>query len=152
MAQIFDNTTSSNMITEEMYEMEIPIIIDKNLVTYEYDSFATGFHVYMDIWNPVIGEILKYKREPTNEADKHAVAMCSDSLGKESVVGHIPQNISKFSSMFLTVPSNAIEVEVSDKRVNRGSGYGLEIPVKYRYYGQEKLIQWLAKKLEAVKI
>ena len=76
------------MITEEMYEMEIPIIIDKVLVAYEYDSFARGFHVYMDIWNPVIGEILKCKREPTNEVDKHAVTiMCSDSLGKESVVG-----------------------------------------------------------------
>ena len=140
------------MITEEMYEMEIPIIIDKDLVTYEYDSFARGFHVYMDIWNPVIGEILKCKREPTNEVNKHAVAiMCSDSLGKESVVGQIPHNISKFSSMFLTIPSTAIVVEVLGKRVNRGSGYGLEIPVKYRYYGQEKLIQWLAKKLEAVK-
>ena len=132
-----------------MYEMEIPIIIDKNLVTYEYDSFARGFHVYMDICNTVIGEILKCKREPTNEVDKHAVAiMCSDSLGMESVVGHIPHNISKFSSMFLTIPSTAIEVEVLG---NRGSGYGLEIPLKYRYYGQKKLIQWLAKKLEAVK-
>ena len=105
-----------------MYEMEIPIIIDKDLVTYEYDSFF--FHVYMDIWNPVIGEILKCKCEPTNEVNKHAVAiMCSDSLGKESVVGHIPHNISKFSSMFLTIPSTAIEVEVLGKRVNRGSGY-----------------------------
>ena len=135
-----------------MYEMEIPIIIDKDLVTYEYDPFARGFHVYMDIWNPAIGEILKCKREPTNEVDKHAVTiMCSDSLGKESVVGHIPHNISKFSSMFLTIPSTVIKVEVLGKRVNRGSGYGLEIPVKYRYYGQEKLIQWLAKKLEVVK-
>ena len=135
-----------------MYEMEIPIIIDKDLVTYEYNSFARGLHVYMDIWNPVIGEILKYKREPTNEVDKYVVAiMCSDSLGKESVVGHIPHNISKFSSMFLTIPSIAIEVEVLGKRVNSGSGYGLEIPVKYRYYGKEKLIKWLAKKLEAVK-
>ena len=53
--------------------------------------------------------------------------------------------------MFLTIPSTAIEVEVLGKRVNRGSGYGLEIPVKYWYYDQEKLIQWLAKKLEAVK-
>ena len=106
----------------------------------------------MDIWNPVIEEILKCKREPTNEIDKHAVAiMCSDSLGNESVIGHIPHNISKFSSMFLIIPSTVIEVEVLGKRVNCGSGYGLEIPVKYRYYGQEKLIQWLAKKLEAVK-
>ena len=79
-----------------MYEMEIPIIIDKDLVIYEYEFFARGFHVYMDIW-----------------------------------VGHIPHNISKFSSMFLTIPSTAIEVEVLGKRVNRGSGYGLEIPVKY---------------------
>ena len=135
-----------------MCEMEIPIIIDKDLVTYVYDSFARGFYVYMDIWNPVIGEILKCKREPTNEVDKHAVAIiCSDSLGKESVVGHIPHNISNFSSMILTIPSTTIEVEVLGKRVNRGSRYGLEITVKYRYYGQEKLIQWLDKKLEAVK-
>ena len=77
--------------------------------------------------------------------------MCSDSLGKESVVGHIPHNISKFSSMFLTILSTVIAVEVSGTRVNRGSGYGLEIPVKYRYFGQEKFIQWLAKKLKAVK-
>ena len=135
-----------------MYEMEIPILIDKDLVTCECDSFARGFHVYMDIWNPVIGKILKCKRQPTNEVDKHAVAiMSSDSLGKESVVGHIPHNISKFSSMFPTILSTAIELEVLGERVNRKSGYGLEIPVKYRYYGQEKLIQWLAKKLEAVK-
>ena len=40
--------------------------------------------------------------EPTNEVDKHTVAvMRSNSLVKESVVGHIPQNISKFSLMFL---------------------------------------------------
>ena len=135
-----------------MYEMEIAIIIDKDLVHMSMTLLREAFIVYMDIWNPVIGGILKCKREPTNKVNKHAVAIkCSDSLGKESIVGKIPHNISKFSSMFLTVPSTSIEVEVLGKRVNRGSGYGLEIPVKYRYYGQEKLIQWLAKKLEAVK-
>ena len=63
------------MITEEIYEIAIPIIIARNLATYEYDSFARGYHAYMDIQNPLIGEILKYKREPTNELDKHAVAI-----------------------------------------------------------------------------
>ena len=117
MAQIFNNTHHQIRSQKKCYEMEIPIIIDKNLVTYEYDSFVRGFHVYMDIWNPVIGEILKCDREQTNEVDKHAVAiMCSDSLGKESVVGHIPHNISKFSSMFLTISSTAIEVEVLGKK------------------------------------
>ena len=27
----------------------------------------------------------------------------------------------------------------------------MEIPVKYRFYGQEKIVQWLIKKIEAVK-
>ena len=78
------------MITEEMYEIQFPIIIGKNLATYEYDSFARGYHMYMDIWNPLIGMILTCKRESTNEMDKHAITiMRSNSLGKESsVVGH----------------------------------------------------------------
>ena len=32
-----DNIKSSNMVTEEMYEIEIPIIIEKNSATYEYE-------------------------------------------------------------------------------------------------------------------
>ena len=74
---------------------------------------ARGYYTDMDSWNPLIGEILKCKREPTNELDKHAVAtMRSNSLGKESVVGHIPQNISKFFSIFLMISFTSIEVEV----------------------------------------
>ena len=135
-----------------MYDIEIPIIIGKNLATYEFDSFARGYHAYMNTWNPLIGEILKCKREPTNEVVKHAVAiMQSNPLGKESVVGHIPQSILKFSSVFLMISFTSIEVEVVDKRLNRGGGYGLEIPVKYRFYGQGKIVQWLTKRLETVK-
>ena len=123
-----------------MTKEEIPIIIKKNLTTYEYDSFARGFHAYMDIWNPLIGEILKYKREPTKEVDKHAAAiMRSNSFGKE------------FSAVFLMILLTSIEVEVADKRLNRGGGYGLEILVKYRFYGQENIVQWLTKKLETVR-
>ena len=93
-----------------MYEIEILITIEKNLATYKYDCFARGYHAYMDIWNPLIGEILKCKREPTNEVDKHAVEiMRSNSLGKESVVGHIPQNVSKFSSIFPMILFTSIE-------------------------------------------
>ena len=72
-----DNIKSSNVISEEMYEIEIPIIIEKNLATYEYDSFARGYimRICMDIWNPLIGEILKRNREPTKEVDKNVVAV-----------------------------------------------------------------------------
>ena len=52
--------------------------------------------------------------------------------------------------MFLKV-NTSIEVEVVGKRVNRGGGYGLEIPVAYRFNGLEKLVKWLIKKIEAAR-
>ena len=39
------------------------------------------------------------------------------------------------------IPFTLIEVEVVAKRLNRGGGYRLEIPVKYRFNGQEKVVQ-----------
>ena len=54
--------------------------------------------------------------------------------------------------MFLKVPHTSVEVLVVGKRLNRGGGYGLKIPVICRFYGQEKLVNWLIKKTEAVKI
>ena len=45
----------------------------------------------------------------------------------------------------------SIEVEVVGKRLNRKGGYGLEIPVKYRFYCQETIVQSLTKKFKTVK-
>ena len=53
--------------------------------------------------------------------------------------------------MFLKVPNTSIEVQAVAKMLNCGGGYGLEILVIYRFYGQGKLINWLIKKTEAVK-
>ena len=38
------------------------------------DSFVRGYHVYKDIWVPIIGEILFSEQEPGNEEDRFAVA------------------------------------------------------------------------------
>ena len=43
-----------------------------------------------------------------------------------------------------------MEAEVIGKRVNRGNGYGLEIPFRYHFLGSAKAINWLKKKLETV--
>ena len=53
--------------------------------------------------------------------------------------------------MFLKIPNISVEVQVVGKRLNRGGDYGLDIPVIYRFYGQEKLQNWLIKKIEAGK-
>ena len=34
---------------------------------------------------------------------------------------------------------------VTGKIVNRGVGYGLEIPVKYIFYGHQKALEWMEK-------
>ena len=115
---------------------------------YEYNSYARGYHAYMNIWTPLIGESLLCRKEPDNPVDKNAIAIVrTDSIGKETVVGHLPENIAKLCFLFLKVPYTSIKAEVTGKRVNRGGGYGLEVPVIYYFTGPGKLIDWAKEKL-----
>ena len=51
------------------------------------------------------------KKEPSNEVDKYPVVIIrKDSWENESTVGNVPENISKYCSMFLTILNTAIEV------------------------------------------
>ena len=39
---------------------------------------------------------------------------------------------------FLSLPNHSTRVCVKRKRINRGVGYGPEIPLEYIFYGNEK--------------
>ena len=122
-----------------MYDVEIPIVLDESWNRYQYESFARGYHAYMAIWTPFIVESLLCKHEPDNIVDKNAVAIIrTDSMGKDSVVGHLPENISKLCTLFLKVPSTRIRARVTGKRLNRGGGYGLEVPVVFSSTGSRE--------------
>ena len=56
--------------------------------------------------------------------------------------GHIPKNLSKTFKHFLTLRNCTIKCNVIGKRVNHGAGYGLEIPVNFKFLGTAKAIQW----------
>ena len=60
--------------------------------------------------------------------DWHAVAIFKE----DAVVGHVPYNI---APQFLRRDVNKAFAEVTGEKVNRGAGYGLEIPCVYRLYG-----------------
>ena len=45
--------------------------------------------------------------------------------------------------MFLSLPGCTLSIEVTGKRVNRGAGYGLEIPANFHFYGPENAIVWI---------
>ena len=108
----------------------------------KFDSFIRGYHVYQHIWTPVEGETYSCTREPGNEQDCNAVAV----MYGDRVVGHIPLGISKCISLFLTLLGPLLGTKVTEKRINRGGGYRLEVPCKYRISGQEEAVYWIKRK------
>ena len=81
-------------------EDSMDILIDGRFSEKSFDSFVREFHVYKGIWSPLIGEELNCKKEVENKYDKFAVAIYRNTLVDESVVGHVPLNLSKFFSSF----------------------------------------------------
>ena len=111
------------------------------LEIFEFNSYVRGYHAYQDLWSPQLGDVLPIEREPTNHEDKFAVAVKLEG----HVVGHLPFNIAPTISRFLNRSINKGTVEVTGKRINRGAGYGLEIPCKYRLYGSKRHVDILKK-------
>ena len=84
----------------------------------------------------------------SNEHDKYAVAIAFDDCFLKNVVGHVPLYWSKLAFKFLQFQNHSIRVAVTGKRVNRGAGLGLEIPVDYFFYGDSRVIAWLKNSIE----
>ena len=138
-------------------------------------SFIRGYHVYKEDWEPELNEERELKREPQNKVDPYAVAVVrpltrppkDNDLGQvpcpsaedrpntvqtnEDVVGHIPLRMASCVSKFMKRRTNKSKVVVTGKRVNRGAGYGLEIPCEYNFFGDnETSIPWLKSKIESL--
>ena len=71
---------------------------------------------------------------------------------EDDIVGHVPFNLAPFVSAFLRRDANSGFAKVVGSKVNRGAGYGLEIPCVYSFYGPKPYIsklQELVASLEA---
>ena len=63
-----------------------------------------GFHVYRDLWVPLLHEVLQTEQEFGNEEDQHAVTVIesvSSSDSSQQTVGHVPRSISRICLYFL---------------------------------------------------
>ena len=113
-------------------DKEIEIVIDNRFMKFCFESYGRGFHVYQILWSPIIGEEnLECRHEEKNKEDEFAIGVYRNDFQKETLVGHMPRNISKFAYKFLKLPNLKLSCKVKGKRLNRGAGYGLEIPVIY---------------------
>ena len=104
-----------------------------------------GYHVYKDIWAEAIGEELVCIREPTNTADRYAVAV----LRRETIIGHLPRKISKVCSLFLR-RGGSIRCTVTGSRRHSSDlpQGGLEIPCSLLFTADMKEIMKLKKVLK----
>ena len=101
----------------------------------------------MDLWEPLIGDdSLFCRKEDTNPHDPNAVAIIKEG----NIVGHVPQNICTTFWRFFSLPGISINVKVKGKRMNRGGGHGLEVPVQYEFLGPAKAIEWTKKRITEV--
>ena len=57
------------------YAMASQPVASSWIDSFSFDSFVRGYHVYMDCWDPWIGEVLPLEREPTNPEDQCAVGI-----------------------------------------------------------------------------
>ena len=83
-----------------------------------------------------------------NEEDQFAIGVYRNNLQKETLVGHMPRNVSKFVYKFLKLPNLKLSFKVKGKRLSRGAGYGLEITVICKFNGHEKAIEWIKSKIQ----
>ena len=65
----------------------------------------------------------------------------------EKVIGHVPELKATWLSKFLKRPTNCGIVVIKGKRVNRGGGYGLEVPWEYPLEGDSFSCSLLQAKL-----
>ena len=61
------------------------------------DCCIRGYHVYQEIWEAAVGEVLVCEREPRDVEDRYAVAVKKDG----TVIRHLPRKVSRICSLFL---------------------------------------------------
>ena len=64
---------------------------------YGRTCWVRGYHVYQEIWEAAVGEVLACEREPRNATDRYAVAVKKDG----TIIGHLPRKVSRVCSLFL---------------------------------------------------
>ena len=63
--------------------------------SYSIHTSVRGYHIYKDIWEAALGQLLPFQREPgkLNIHDPYAVAIVETGV-ETQIVGHVPRAIS----------------------------------------------------------
>ena len=102
-------TSEVSNILMKSIDKEIDIVIDNHFTQSCFESYVREFHVYKTVWSPlIVEENLKCRHDQNNKEDVFAIGVYRNDLEKETLVGHMPRNISKFVHNFLKLPNSKI--------------------------------------------
>jgi len=100
------------------------------------NSCICGYHVYKDIWDPPVGEIVVCQRENRNPRDPYAVALLKDSI----TVGNAPHVILCICVLFLRHGGIIRSTVTGPRRHSDDLPHrGLELPCKYQFIWPENI-------------
>ena len=65
-------------------------VVSRDLHILEIRSYVRGYHAYMEVWTPALGQILLVKRVPNNnKEDRNSVGVFLE----EAIMGQVPYNL-----------------------------------------------------------
>ena len=86
----------NNMLIKSTSKI-IESVIDNEFTKFTFDSYLCRFHVYQTVWSLTISEeLLQCGHQKENEEDEFAIGVYSYDLLRETMVGDILRNVSKF--------------------------------------------------------
>ena len=79
---------------------------------FSFSSAVRGFHVYRDVWRPVIGEQHACVHEGDNPYDIFAIKVCE--TGGDRAVCHLPMEIYRVTKCLIERGFNVVANVISD--------------------------------------
>ena len=85
-------------------------------VTYSFLCGIRGFHVYKEVWKPILGERLNLSHERKNLYHRYAIAAYKRLPGRfaDSIIGHLPREIPRRTLFFLLRGGLAVAEVIRD--------------------------------------
>ena len=116
---------------------------EEHVERFSIDSAVRGFHVYKDIWNPEIDEVLLCEQEFGNLHDPYTVSVVRED---NVMVGYVPRTISALCYFFLR-RNGMIICQITGRRhhsVDLPQG-GMEVLCTLTFVGQSQYIKKVQK-------
>ena len=94
----------------------------------------------------VVREKASVNEHPSNTVD--GTVHPNQVTDMDEVLAHVPKLMARSVTKFLKRKTNSGHSLVTGKRVNRGAGYGLEVPCLFEFRGDKFSCDWVKANLE----